>query len=117
MALVWRDGHIVDDPSVNPPTLTPQEEFMELKDRIAKRVSETLNAKAKEYRYDDIHSACSYVGDANPKYAAEGEAFFQWRSTVWTHIDNLEAMVLNGDAPPPPSVEYVIDNLPPFPLG
>lgn len=43
-----------------------------------------MDAAARDRGYDDLKTAITYRGDPNPKFAAEAEAFFVWRSAVWT---------------------------------
>ena len=47
-----------------------------------------LDAVARSWGYDDIRSACTYVGDPFPRFAAEGLALRDWRSSVWAFLDS-----------------------------
>lgn len=44
-----------------------------------------LDERAKQYGYDSCLSVCSYINTGIPKFDAEGEAFRQWRSSVWSY--------------------------------
>jgi len=44
-----------------------------------------LNAVAKQKDYDNALSIASYVDDKNTAWAAEAQAFTDWRSDVWTY--------------------------------
>lgn len=79
-----------------------------------------LDAKAKEYKYNNVYTMISYRNDPNPKFANEAESMFVWRSNVWTTAnslveDYLEAVGL-GNNPTIPTVESVIAALPEFEL-
>jgi len=46
-----------------------------------------LDATARAWGYDDIRSACIYLGDPYPRFAAEALALRDWRSAVWAYLD------------------------------
>ena len=71
--------------------------------------------RARAWQYRDYVSARSYVGDLNPKYAAEGAAIAAYGSQCWTVLDQLAAHVLAGQAEMPASVDEVLALLPPEP--
>ncbi|MBS0427615.1 MAG: hypothetical protein JSR41_10055 [Proteobacteria bacterium] len=73
-----------------------------------------LDAQARSFGYDDIKTAITYRGDPNPKFAAEAEAFFAWRSAVWTQAYQHLALVQAGGAPMP-TAEEAIAMMPPAP--
>ena len=77
-------------------------------------VTKALNDKAKEFYYDDIVSAISYVGDPNPKYSKEGKAFRSWRSAVWKFCNAYLDNAVNEKRLP--SKEQLLDLLPKFVL-
>jgi len=70
-------------------------------------VQEALDAAARSIGYDDIKTAITYRGDSNPKFAAEAEAFFAWRSAVWTQAYAHLALVQAGQAPMPTAEEAI----------
>jgi len=67
-----------------------------------------LDKGAQAHNYDSIASAITYRGDPNPKFAAEAEAFFLWRSAVWTKAYEVLA---TGDIP---SIPEAIALMPPL---
>jgi hypothetical protein len=66
---------------------------------------------AREHGYDDLKTAITYRGDPNPKFAAEAEAFFVWRSTIWTLAYARLAQVAAGEATLP-NLQEAINMLP-----
>jgi hypothetical protein len=54
-----------------------------------------LDAHAQAWGYDDLKSACTYLGDPYARFAAEALALRNWRSEVWAFLD------ANGSAPLP----------------
>lgn len=60
------------------PPPTPEQIIAEL----TRAVQDHLDARARAAGYDDIVSACSYAGAANP-FQAESQAFVAWRGNVW----------------------------------
>ena len=72
-----------------------------------------LEAKAAERHYDSIQSAVSYRGDPNPQFAAEAEALFVWRSTVWTYATTELDKVTAGQRAQP-GIEEFVGELPAF---
>ncbi len=74
-----------------------------------------LDAKAKEYSYDNIMSAISYADEPSvPKFQREGRAFRKWRSLFWVAANQYAVSVLAGDLQPPSSLENVIELMPVF---
>lgn len=55
-----------------------------------------MDEMARAHGYDDIKTAITYRGDPNPKFAAEAEGFFVWRSAVWTQAYALLAQIQQG---------------------
>lgn len=70
-----------------------------------------MDEDARSYGYDDIKTAITYRGDPNPTFAAQAEAFFVWRSAVWTQAYALLAQVQRGLAELP-TVQEAIDMMP-----
>ncbi|MDR6455488.1 hypothetical protein [Variovorax paradoxus] len=60
-----------------------------------------MDAQAKALGYDDLKTAITYRGDPNPKFAAEAEGFFVYRSGVWTTAYAYLARVKAGEVPFP----------------
>lgn len=72
-----------------------------------------MDAKARSLGYDDIKTAITYRGDPNPKFAAEAEAFFVYRSGVWTTAYAYLARVQAGEVDFPTD-EEAIEMMPVF---
>jgi nitrite reductase/ring-hydroxylating ferredoxin subunit len=71
-------------------------------------VQKELDRRAQEKGYDNIVSACSYAAqEAGAPFQAEGAAFLQWRSAVWTQAYAVLAEVQAGNAPMPSPAEAV----------
>lgn len=67
---------------------------------------------AQEMEYDDAKSCVDYRGDTiRPDWAAQAEAFFQWRSLVWTYAFNQYALVASGNRQPP-TISTLLSELP-----
>lgn len=90
-----------------PPPPTPEEVQKSLTDAV----QALLNSEAQKLRYDDIFTAISYEGDANPKFATEAAAFKSWRSSVWTLCYQILDDVVAGKRPVP-TAEQLIAELP-----
>lgn len=59
-------------------------------------VQSTLDAKARERRYYDILSACTYATSTDATFRAEGQACVQWRDAVWAKSYDVMAQVQAG---------------------
>lgn len=70
-----------------------------------------MDEKAQERRYDNIASACTYAGDPDPVFNAEGAACKVWRSAVWRECHTALAEVAAG-ARPQPTIENFVASLP-----
>lgn len=93
---------------LNPPP--PPAEPLDL--RVARALDAKLDALAHRWQYRDYISARSYVGDINPKFAAEGAAIAAHGSACWTVLDKLKDDVQSGAAEMPSSAEEVLAMLP-----
>lgn len=65
---------------------------------ITSALQRVMDEKARSLGYDDLKTAITYKGDPNLKFAAEAEAFFVWRSAVWTQAYDYLAQVEQGEA-------------------
>lgn len=64
----------------DPPPPTPEQ----IQAAKVALVQKHMDDAARELRYDDIKTACTYADEpAVPKFQAEGQAFRAWRSEVW----------------------------------
>lgn len=86
----WLDAGNTPDPapSVNPIPL------------MVEAIQLTMDTKAQALGYDDLKTAITYRGDPNPKFAAEADGFFTWRSSVWTEA---YARMAAGNIPASPA--------------
>ena len=75
-------------------------------------VQRHLDSTAQSWGYDHILSLCTYEGNSNPKYSAEGEAGKSWRSGVWTYCYTELEKIKDGKRQEPESVESFIAELP-----
>lgn len=73
-------------------------------------VQSMLDAKAQEYRYDNMMSVRSYAGYENP-FQAEAQMMAVWASNCWVKAGEIEAEVLAGTRPMP-TVEEVLAEMP-----
>lgn len=102
--------HHVDDtwlpPDREPPSSPALEDY-------SAAVQGLLDAKARERQYENIQSAVSYRDDPNPRYAAEGQSLFEWRSAVWTYAETELAKVTSGQREAP-GIDAFVSELPTF---
>lgn len=66
-----------------------------------------MNRRARAFGYDSITTAVTYRGDPDATFAAEGEAFFNWRSAVWQYGLAQLAAVQSGNVSLPTTSEFV----------
>ena len=53
-----------------------------------------LDAHAQAWGYDDLKSACTYIGDPYARFASEALALRNWRSQVWAYLDSTSSAPL-----------------------
>lgn len=94
-------------PEPEPPAPSPEEMVKALTDAV----QAAMDSRAQMVGYDDIKTAITYRGDPNAKFSGEAEAFFSWRSAVWTQAYAHLALVQAGEAPMP-TVEEAIAMMP-----
>lgn len=79
--------------ALTPAEIAAREEIAPSVEDYSEVVSRHLDAVARERQYDDARSIASYVASTVPEWAAEAQAFVEWRDQVWTYaIDELERM-------------------------
>lgn len=61
----------------------PSETLEATQERLSSLLTSAINDGAKQWGYDDIISAASYIDSTNPQYVAEAKALISWRDTVW----------------------------------
>lgn len=86
-------------------------------DKCEEDIQNYLDKKAKEYGYDSILSAVSYLNSTNPKYAVEAAGFLQWRDSVWGAAEALVIQLKQGVISAPTSEADLAARLPAFPLA
>ena len=95
----WTFDGVRYAPPLPPPPLNARD--------YAAAVQARLDMTAQERDYDNILSACSYVGSAVEHFAREAEALKTWRDSAWAAcyaaLDNIDA----GRAPRPTLAEFV----------
>lgn len=87
--LAWLDAG-------NTPEPLPEPEPVDPVPLLVAALQSHMDAAAKELGYDDLKTAITYRGDPNPRFAAEAEGFFLWRSAIWT---TAYAMLGSGNIP------------------
>lgn len=70
------------------------------------KVQYHLDEIARSRGYDNIVSACSYAGAANP-FQAESKAFITWRGAVWTKCYEMMSACQAGTSPIPTEAELI----------
>lgn len=89
------EGALDAAPPAPPPTAA------EIRRALSRAVSDYLDGVARTWDYASILSAVSYLGDPDPIFAAEANALFNWRSTVFVAVRQVEADVVAGRRAPP----------------
>lgn len=67
-----------------------------------------LDSKAKEYKYDNILSACTY-GIARGRFQSEGLRFAEWRTDVWDYCYTELDKVKQGTRTKPTIDEFILE--------
>lgn len=80
----------------------------ELQTSLTSAVQAHLDAKAQGNGYDNIMSACSYAGAANP-YQSESAAYVGWRGNVWAHCYQVLTDVQAGNRPVPTAAALIAE--------
>ncbi len=75
---------------------------------IEKAIQAKLDKEARAKGYDSILSACSYAGYTNP-FQAEGQAFIQWRGSVWKYCYDQLAEIEAGNRSEPTLDEFLAE--------
>jgi len=61
----------------------PLESYLATKERLSATLTSAINDGAKQWGYDDITSAVSYLISKNEQYAKEAHLLSDWRDAVW----------------------------------
>jgi hypothetical protein len=71
-----------------------------------------LDAVAREWGYDSLISAASYVASSLPQFSAEAKALVTWRDVLWQAVYEIEAAVQSGAQAMPADAEAFVALLP-----
>ena len=80
---------------------------------LEQAVQSHLDSKARERGYDNIVSACSYATSTGT-FGTEGQAYVEWRDSVWTYCYNVLSQVQAGTRVAP-TIDELIAELPTAP--
>lgn len=80
-------------------------------DQFRSAIQSLIDTHAQSRRYDSGNSLATYVSSSNPNWAAEAQAFVNWRDAVWAYAYAEMDQVLSGERDQP-SVEDFIGELP-----
>ena len=78
-------------------------------------LQETMDSKAREYGYDNVHTASSYADSDDPTFRTEGRSFKKWRESAWIYARSVRDEVLSGN-PPFSTIEQFLESAPAFGL-
>lgn len=95
------NGETYTKPPSKPPTI----------DDFRQAIQSHIDARARERGYDGSLSIATYVASSNPTWAAEAQAFVQWRDAVWTYVFAELEKVKQGQREQP-TIKQIILELP-----
>lgn len=91
------------------PQKSPEEQQAEaqaaMQAEFTDAIQQRLDAFAQERGYDNIMSACSYFGSANPRFKAEADRAIALRDATWAKCYEILDDVLAGKRPIPTEEE------------
>lgn len=105
--IAWVEAGNTPEPYV-PPALT-----------VADYITATqahLDACAQAWGYDDLKSACTYLGDPYARFAAEALALRNWRSAVWAYLDSVGSSPLPNPLPTKEDFILLLPSVPARPI-
>lgn len=82
-----------------------------IKNSLEEGIQKYLDSTAKNYGYDSMLSAVSYVNSTYPKFAAEAAACIAWRDSVWLYCYQVMQGILDNSRSIP-TIEELISELP-----
>lgn len=88
------------------PPKTPEQD----QQAISSAIQNMLDTKAQSMRYDNMMSARSYAGYANP-FQVEAQSLAVWGANCWAKAGQIDLDVSNGKRPMP-TVEEVLSEMP-----
>lgn len=74
----------------------PEKETVSNRQQLFGMVQAILDEKAKNRGYDNIAAACSYLNSTVPRFAAEAQAYLEWRDRVWVSSHQLLSEIESG---------------------
>jgi len=75
-------------------------------DDYRREIQSCVDAKAQERGYDGGQTIATYVASTVPSWAAEAQAFVEWRDAVWVYAYTELAKVENGEREAPTPGEF-----------
>lgn len=94
---------IADAWDINSPP-TPEQ----IAEQYVDAVQRHMDAKARERRYDNIVSACSYAAAPNA-FQAESQAYLAWRAACWQHLYQMQTDVMAGERQLPDIADLIAE--------
>ena len=91
----------------SPFSLTFQQKVQGIKDAVQAH----LDAPAQALGYDDLKTACTYAGDEDPIFDAQGQSFKSWRSKTWRKCYEILAEV-EAEKRTEPTIAELLAELP-----
>lgn len=79
---------------------------------IESAIQDNLDSFAQSWGYNDIASACTYVGDPCAKFNSEALVLRQWRSDTWLTVETVNAQIAAGTQPYPQTIAAALALLP-----
>ena len=101
------DGDVVKETPVFEPMSHEQ-----IKNHLRSAVEDHVEDTAQSRDYSSAVSLASYTASTREPWAAEAQAFVQWRDDVWEYVFARLAAVESGEDDPPESAEALIADLP-----
>jgi len=75
-------------------------------------IQSQLDTYAQSWGYNDIATACTYVGSTVPKFSNEGTALRNWRDSTWLSAETLVASIQAGTAQMPATINAALSLMP-----
>jgi len=75
-------------------------------------IQSQLDTYAQSWGYNDIATACTYVGSTVPKFSNEGTALRNWRDSTWLSAETLVSSIQAGTAQMPATIDAALSLMP-----
>jgi hypothetical protein len=89
----------------------PIKNYNDLEHSALNIINDIVHATAVSKKYDSPLSICSYINSSNARWAAEAQAFIQWRDEVFAYTINIINQVQQG-LMEFPTIEKFMDGVP-----